>query len=257
MHLALVVAVDAVGFRLNERRAACVARQFHRGRGRLPHGYSVIAVHHAARNVEGPGAIGDLPGGHRIRGGEFRIAVVFADQQQGQFPQGGDVQRLHEHALVGRAVAEEAHGNPPLAVQLRGEGRAGADGQAGADDAVGADDAFGEIGHVHGAAHAFADPGLKCIDFRQHGLRVAALGQVMAVAAVRAGNRVAVIQVRTHARGDGLLTDVQVYAAGQFAGMEIIPQPFLGAPDQHHGPVHGQHLPGIGFLSYRILRHQP
>ena len=72
---------------------------------------------------------------------------------------------------------------------------------------------------------------------------------------VRAGNRVGIVQVRAHARGDGLLADVQVYATGQSAGMEIVPQLFLGAPDQQHGPVHGQHLPGIGFLWYRILRH--
>src|SRR5262249_11354383 len=150
-----------------------------------------------------------------LRAGELTEVIVLTDKHQGELPQRADVQTLHEHALVGGTVPEETHGDTPRLIQLLAEGGPDRNGEPTADDAVGAKNALGEVGDVHGAAHAFADAGFLAPDLGHHGLRVAALAEKMAMTAMGARDPVGVLQLHADSGGHGLLPDVQVDGAGE------------------------------------------
>ena len=86
--------------------------------------------------------------------------------------------------------------------------RTGSDRESAADDTVGADDALREIRDVHRAAHSLADPVRMAVNLRQHLARIAALGEIVAVTPVRAGNVVGIVQVLADTDGDGFLADI-------------------------------------------------
>src|SRR5206468_906316 len=65
-----------------------------------------------------------------------RVLVVLAEVDDRQLPDGGQIQRLVDHTLIGAAVAEERDDDAVGAADATGEGGPGADRQAGGDDAV-------------------------------------------------------------------------------------------------------------------------
>ena len=126
---------------------------------------------------------------------------------------GGEVQALTEHALVGGAVTEEAGDHAVCALDLLRQRRAGRETNARADHAVGAQHADVDIGDMHAAA----------------------LGDHVAVAAVRTGDKIRVVQARADARGHRLLTDGQMYQAGDIADGEGIDRMLLKAANAVQG----------------------
>src|SRR5207247_704722 len=70
-----------------------------------------------------------------------RVLVVLGEVDDRQLPDGGEVERLVDHALVGAPVAEERDDHAVRATDAVGERRSRADGQAGGHDAVTAEDA--------------------------------------------------------------------------------------------------------------------
>ena len=54
------------------------------------------------------------------------------------------------------------------------------------------------------------------IKFRQHGLQIAVLGQIMRVAAMGRSDHVLPIEMRTHADRDRLLADAEMSRAAHF-----------------------------------------
>jgi len=67
----------------------------------------VEPVHTLGRHPERACACGDLAAGDGPRARRDRPAVVLADEQHRQPPRLREVERLQQHALVHRAVAEE------------------------------------------------------------------------------------------------------------------------------------------------------
>ena len=76
--------------------------------GTNPH-EGVDAVHFPDRQSKAPGPLQQIPAGHVRGAGGDRPRVVLADEQDGQIPDDGQVQRLQQHALVHRPFAEEGH----------------------------------------------------------------------------------------------------------------------------------------------------
>ena len=109
---------------LEETRPIPAAGADHRIAGRRVDGQHVVAVGDDAGHVVGAGVGGDVDTGmlhrHRI---VRRVLVVLTDEDDGQLPHRGDIERLVELALGGRAVAKEAHGDVTLALELGGQGR--------------------------------------------------------------------------------------------------------------------------------------
>jgi hypothetical protein len=90
---------------------------------------------------------------------------------------------------------------------------------------------------VHRAALAFARAALLAVDFLHHRDHVHALGDAVAVTAVRAGDAVAVAQVHHDPGARGLLAGIQVDEAGDVASREVDVQPLLELADRAHRAV--------------------
>ena len=104
----------------------------------------------------------------------------------GSFQSAAMFMHLVEQALAERAVAEEADRDLAGAALLGRERGAGRDPGRAADDRVRAEVAVGVVGDVHRAALAAAVAGLLAEQLGEHPADVGALGQAVAVAAVRA-----------------------------------------------------------------------
>ncbi len=170
--------------------------------------------------------------------GKFRVLVVLAHVDERQLPEHGDVGGLVPDALVDGAVAEEGHADAALALPLGGEGTAGGDADPAAHDPVGAQDAQRDVRDVHLAALAAAVAGDAAHHFGHHGFHPPALGDDMAVAAVRAGDGVILAQGGAYAHRGGFLSVGQVRQAGHQAPAVNVENGFLEGPDGEHLAVH-------------------
>src|SRR6516164_4676457 len=252
--VALEVAEVAGELHLDERRAAAAAGAGDRLAGRLVHGEEVEAVDDHARHAEPGRAVGDVVAGHRPGTGRgLGVTVVLGDEDGRQVPHAGQVHGLQRGALVAAAVAEERDADPAGALEL-GRQRGPADQRRpAADDAVGAEHALGQVGDVHRAALAVAAAGLAAVDLGHHLPDVYAFGDAVAMAAVRAGDGVAAVEVDADADRRGLLARVQVHEARDLAGGELGVHALLELADGPHLPVGSQQLlPGQGPPLHRV-----
>src|SRR5229473_1136796 len=252
--VALEVAEVAGELHLDERRAAAVAGAGDRLAGRLVHREEVEAVDDGARHAEPGRAVGDVVAGYRPGAGRgLGVAVVLGHEDGRQVPHRGQVHRLERRALVAAAVAEERDADPAGALDLGGQRRPADQRRAAADDAVGAEHALGQVGDVHRAALTVAAAGLAAVDLGHHLADVDAPGDAVAVAAMGAGDGVAVVEVAAYADRRRLLARVQVDESGNLAGRELRVHAFLELADRPHRPVDVQQvLSSQGFPLHRV-----
>ena len=209
----------------------------------LKHRDGIVAVNGDAGYVVGRAAIGDvLDGLVAILAHGNAVVVVLADEDNGELPDRGHVQRLMESALVGGAVAEEAGTDLIGAADLGGQARADRDVVARAHDAVGAQDAQVSIRNVHRAALALAVAGVAAEELGHHEIQIAALGDDVAVATVGRRDEVIIPQALAHRRSDRFLTQIQVGKAVDLALGEQILGCRLESTDAAHAGIDVFHL---------------
>ena len=165
------------------------------------------------------------------------VAVVLAHEDHRQLVESRHVRRLVEGALVARAVAEERHCHPVGLAVLGRKRRPDCDRRTGADDAVGAEHAKVHVGDVHAAALAPAVARGASEQLGEHAVELAALGDQMAVAPVRAGDPVLVGQVHHDSGRHGFLADIEVEGAGNLARLGHPARLGLERSDAHHPSV--------------------
>ena len=159
------VADEAVRERLDEHRPVTRARMRDRVAGRLAHGPHAHAVDRLGGHAHDLGACPNLARGDRAERRVLAVAVVLADEHDGQAEDLREVETLEDVALVHRAVAEVRHcdaARRPLECQRR-PGR-GSD--APADDPERADQPIAGRVDVHrsrpAAVHSgFARPSIS------------------------------------------------------------------------------------------------
>src|SRR5262245_18949965 len=104
------------------------------------------------------------------------------------------------------------------------------------DDARGAEEAALDVGQVHGAAVALADPGLAPVDLRHERLRVRPERDRVAVAAVR--RRELVVRSQRGERSDDRrlrpVREMRMAADDARMLLERALDPLLELPDPHH-----------------------
>ena len=91
---------------------------------------------------------------------------------------------------------------------------------------------------MHRAALAAAQAVLAAEDLVHHGRGVAALGDAVAVAAMGAGDAVAIGQMHAEADARGLLAGIEMHEARDVAGRELVVHALLELADRPH-PVVG------------------
>ena len=158
-----------------------------------------------------------LERGDAREGGAHAVLVVLDDKDDGEAPDGGQVEGLVDGALVDGAVAEEDHRDVARGLVLLREGDAGRGGDLLADEAPAAPEALGDVEDVHGAAEPLDAAGGLAEEFVHDGLGRHAAGHGLSVDAVGAHHDIGGAERGGGADGDGLLPDVQVAEAHDFS----------------------------------------
>src|SRR6266508_2131494 len=120
------VVAEPVGHGLDQARPQAGAGIGDRLRGSGVHCDDVVAVHLLARKARGDGLLGQRLGrGLQLERHRDGPLIVVGDKHHGQLVHAGEVHRLPDVALGGRAVAEQADRNPRLLSELERIGDAG------------------------------------------------------------------------------------------------------------------------------------
>ena len=90
---------------------------------------------------------------------------------------------------------------------------------------------------MHRAAFPAAETALLSENLEHHALHIAAFGDAVAVAAVRASDVILNAEMNARARGDGLLPRIQMYEAGDVARHEFDVNAVLEFPDGAHSTI--------------------
>ena len=180
-----------------------------RGLRRAKHDVGVVAVDDDALEAVARRAVGGgmLDRRHLADRRVFHVEVVLADEDDGQLPDGGEIERLVECADVGGAVAEEADRDILFAEILRAPGRAAGDRQMRADDGVGAEHVVLDRGQMHRAALAAHEPDVAQHQLAEHAFHRGAARQGVSVSAIGAEGFVALAHGDAKSRRDGLLPE--------------------------------------------------
>ena len=205
---------------------------------RAPHLGHVVAVHLDGRHAERPRPVRDPPATSPRPPGVNSENPLFSQTKTTGSRQSAEMFRVSMSTPWFEAPSPKKHDRRlAVRVELGAESRAGRDRQPRAHDPVGAENPLGEVGDVHRAAHALADPLALGPDLGHHRPHVAALGEEVAVAAVGA---------RWRSRGPrGARTPRRRPPPRRCTGARprqlargaVVPQALLDAPDQHHGLV--------------------
>ena len=204
----------AVGLDLDQGRPQPRARPRGGCLHHLPDRQQVVTVHRNARNAVGRSPRGDFGIQGGLRQGRGRgVQIVFTHKNSGRVLHTGEVERLVERRVVGRAIAEKSH--PDIVGSACPRAQACADGgrQSTAYQTIGAKQTTGWVVQVHGAAAAPATAVAFAIQLGHQGVRRHALGQGMAMAAVGAGDPVGLAQMGAYPDTRRFLADVQVQEA--------------------------------------------
>src|SRR5579884_1801952 len=229
-----VVALVAVRAALEEARPVAAAAAGNGPRRCLVDPEDVLPVDDLGRDPERLGAGGDLARGDVLVRGVLVVEVVLADVDHRQLPERRHVHHLVEEPLAECALAEEADGDAVGAERPRGEAGARRDAGGAADDRVRAEVAVRVVGDVHRAALAAAVALLPAEELAVHEPHVGALGDAVAVPAVRRGDRVVAAERRADADRDRLLADVEMREAGHLRRqVELVRLLLEGADAQH------------------------
>ena len=227
------VAAEAVGDGLDEDRLPVLAR----APDRLAH--HVVGLDHvhavAAQAGYAEALAAAVQVGHRgvaLDRGPHAELVVGDHEDDRQLPEGGEVERLAERALVGGAVAEHAQRDLVEALVVGGERHAGGERQVAADDPVAAHEAVLEVEHVHRAAAAVRDAVLAAEQLGHHAVGIGPAGQRVAVRAVGRDQVVLVAQRAAGADDRRLLADRQVQEAADLGLRVHLPRALLEAADR-------------------------
>ncbi len=173
------------------------------------------------------------------------VSIVLAHEDHRQLLHAGEVERFVKRAVIDRAVAEERHGDLVGSAGPRAQAQSDRRRQSAAHEAVGAEQSDGQFVKMHAAAAPAAAAAGLAIELGQHLLGRHALGQRVAVAAVRAGNPIVGSQMRANPDRRGFLADVEVNESRHFSLAIHVLRGQLEAANEHHLLVQSQQARGV------------
>ena len=165
---------------------------------------------------------------------------LFADVDDGEPPDGSQVDVLVKGSAVDGAVPEEADGHLSALLHLRGQAGPRGQAESARHDAVGAQHSHGEIRDVHGASLALAVAGDASEELGHHAPDVGALGDAVTMAPVGGGDVVGIGEMSADPDSHRLLTDVGVQRPQHLALAGLVFRLLFKEADPPHGGVHVQ-----------------
>ena len=229
------VAGDAIGAHMQQMRAVAAPHGRDRALRRVIHRHHVVAVDRDRRDAERLGAIDHArPRRDAFAARERRDAVVLAHEQHRQLVEHRPVQPFEERPAIDRAVAEHAGRDRVRLLHLQALRGADRDRDAARHHAVRAEHADGKIRDVHRAALAAAIAVRAAVKLRHHALRVGALGDGVAVAAMVRRDAVVDAQIDADAGRDRFLPDRDMQRPRDFARLVRLERGLLEGADARH-----------------------
>ena len=135
------------------------------------------------------------------------IQIVLAEEDHRELVQRCKVCTLMKDAFFHRCIAEESDGHFPVAHALVGERAADSDWNRTRDDRNARHDALRDIHQVHGTAAATDASRRLAANLRHHAFEIAAFGEIVRVATVRAVDLVGRLKCSAGADGNCFLTN--------------------------------------------------
>ena len=218
--VAIVVTDDPVSLGFDQSRSRASASPDDGVAGDLPDGQHVVAIDSHAGDAIGSGSGRDLGiASDELKWSGGGVEVVFADKKHAGLLGSREIKALVKRSVVYRTVAEERCCYALGAAGASAESGTHGVRNAAADDTVGAKDTVRPVVNMHAAAATAATArGLGVELGHERGWRQP-FGQRVTVAAVRAGDPIIALQVRTHADRHSLLANVEVNKARHLAGL--------------------------------------
>ena len=170
--------------------------------------------------------------------GVLVIEIVFADVDDRQLPQLGQVHHLVEHALSQRSFPKEAHRNPIGAEPFCGKRGSGGDTHASCHNGVRSEIAGGRVGDVHGSTLAAAIARFLAQQLGKHPVRRSPFGQTMSVTAVRARNVIVRAEGLAYPDCHCFLADIKMCEAGHQCPRVQLIHLFFEQANAYHPAIH-------------------
>ncbi len=217
----------------------------------VAHLAKIHSVDDLARHVVAFSSIDDLlERGGAFHRGPHREEVVFANEDDRQLEEPGEVERLVKAALVDRAIAKEAERDPVFLAIFGRESHPGGERDVCADDGVAAIHVVGLVKIMHRTTKAAGAAGHFAEELSHAGVGARATSEGVRVIPV-GGDEVI---VRTSG-GDGpghdrFLPDVKMAEAADLLGLILLAGPLLETTDEQHGR---EHLDLVALLRLRHL----
>ena len=242
------MATVAIGDGLDQH-GALAARMRHRRSQGLVHCHHILAVNAAAV----PHAVGlralvqQRLAGCFLNERAHAVAVVLDQPDDRQLPHGGEVERLVEIAVVGRAIAHKGEHHFVAAAVLRLQRDARGQRQMPADNGEAAPEVVFAAGQMHRTALAAADARALAHHLRHQGGGRDAARQRDAVITIGCDDVIALVDGGQRAHAHRLLAavEMQVDAGDALLLVEFVTG-FLEFANQHHLPVPVQQGLNVG-----------
>src|SRR6516225_862750 len=162
------------------------------------------------------------------------IEIVLAEEDDGKFVQRCKVCALMKDAFLDRRIAKERDSHFTVAHALVGEGAADSDRNRARDDRNARHDTLRDIHQVHGTTAAADASRRLAANLRQHAFEIAALGEIMRVATVRAVDLVRRFQRRAGTDRDRFLANRKVDRAAHLTFSVMIRDRLLDQANAKH-----------------------
>src|SRR2546422_8899052 len=187
--IADMMARIAVGVAQQETRAFPSPRVVHKILGGRIHGAHILSIHTCdMKNTESRGAGQDVTSRSLQIMRVFVVEIVFTDVDHRQFPELSEVHNLIEDALAEGPLSKKTDCDPVRAVTFCGKRSTRGDTDTPGHDGVGAEISGGGVGNMHRTTLASAIASFFAKQFSEHPIRRSALGQAMAMPAMRTGD---------------------------------------------------------------------
>src|SRR5215471_4897666 len=163
-----------------------------------------------------------------------RIEVILAEEDDGKFVQRRKVCALMKDAFLDRRIAKERDSHFTVAHALVGERAADSDRNRARDDRNARHDTLRDIHQVHGTTAAADASRCLAANLRHHAFEIAALGEIMRVATVRAVDLVRRFKRRAGTDRDRFLANRKVDRAAHLTFSVMIRDRLLDQANAKH-----------------------
>ena len=235
------MSAGAIGLALDERGTAAGFRSRDGFSGDAINLQHVVAVDRDPRDAIGRAARADIRIAARIRRRHFGgVLVVLADEQNGQLPDAGHVERFVERAVVDRSVAEEGRSHCAVLEDLRAVSAAAGLQHTRADDAARSHHADLGREEMHAAAASARTAGFAAKQLRHQLARRHAFRERVAMSAMSGEDRIVLRQMSTDTGRNRLLANIRVTRSVDEAALMTAREFFFRLPNDLHRPIEGE-----------------